>query len=426
MAGNPVPFVNAFDHPMAQSLRYNTSQYGSVIPIVWGRQRVSVNVLDGYNYIAPKSGKGGAVGKGKTKNGSVDVALGLCQGPVVIGSNNSAWANSGVVAVGTLPLNLYFGYDGQSPDPTFASSSPNTPVVGYSGIAYVTGTPMQLSGSVLPNFSLEVDGFRLGTAGNNTWVIVDASPALILYDMLYDARIGIHFPGPPADLSAWQNYCQAALFGFSLVCDKQQPLRSWVEELLTLTSSAAVWSSGRLLVVPYYNGQLDNNNAAYYPDLTPVARLTDDDFLPWGTGTQRSAGEQDPVLVTRADVSQLTNWVSIEIMERDYQYNPVVQPPQFDQASIELYGVRTESSIQGHEICSQAVGEGVVGMILTRKNRLRNTYKFRVGWRHILLEPMDIVALSDPILGLNQFPVRLISVEEDELGALTMTAEELA
>ncbi len=39
---------------------------------------------------------------------------------------------------------------------------------------------------------------------------------------------------------------------------------------------------------------------------------------------------------------------------------------------------------------------------------------------------MDIVTITDEALGLDQFPVRITRIEEDEQGELTVTAEELA
>ena len=39
---------------------------------------------------------------------------------------------------------------------------------------------------------------------------------------------------------------------------------------------------------------------------------------------------------------------------------------------------------------------------------------------------MDIVTLTDKSLGLDRFPVRIIRIEEDGDGLLTVTAEELA
>ena len=56
--------------------------------------------------------------------------------------------------------------------------------------------------------------------------------------------------------------------------------------------------------------------------------------------------------------------------------------------------------------------------------KCRNTYAFRLGWRFALLEPMDLVTVTEPKIGFNQVVVRVISVEEDEKGRLSIEAEE--
>jgi hypothetical protein len=51
----------------------------------------------------------------------------------------------------------------------FVSSDTNTPVLGYSGTCYVTGTPLQLGSTpALPNVSFEITGFEVGTVGTNS------------------------------------------------------------------------------------------------------------------------------------------------------------------------------------------------------------------------------------------------------------------
>src|ERR1051326_943431 len=165
--GGPSPFVNAFDHPMVGSLRYNTSQAGSPIPLCYGTCRVVVNLIEACGF----KGSGGAGGKGgkglgqtggkksANQNYSVDVAFGLCQGPAGftgapygIAGNNRVWANGGIAGFNTLGLNGYSGSDGQATDPVFASADPNASVLNYSGTCYVTGTPLQLGSTpAFPN-----------------------------------------------------------------------------------------------------------------------------------------------------------------------------------------------------------------------------------------------------------------------------------
>jgi hypothetical protein len=162
--GGPSPFVNAFDHPQLNSLRYNISQAGSPVHLVYGTTRVTVNLLEFWGFTGSAGGKGGkGLGssggkKGSNQQFSVNVAFGLCQGPVSFTDGASAplriWANGGVASgLAAVGLNGYTGNDAQSPDPVFASADTNTPVVAYSGTAYVTGTPLQLvSSQALANF----------------------------------------------------------------------------------------------------------------------------------------------------------------------------------------------------------------------------------------------------------------------------------
>src|SRR5271155_1024225 len=207
--GGPTPFSNAFKPATIASLRYNTSQAGSPIPICYGVQRVSVNLLEfwgqqGFSSTS-KGGKGlGSSGgkKGSGANYSVNVAFGICQGPVAYTGApggfvnpsdpsgplvNVVWADGSVAGEESVGLNLYDGTDGQTPDPVFESSDTNSPVLGYSGTAYATGTPMQLGSTpALPNISFQITGFLAGTdMGSYTG---DANPAHIVTDLLTNAR----------------------------------------------------------------------------------------------------------------------------------------------------------------------------------------------------------------------------------------------
>src|SRR5579863_5191217 len=151
--GGPSPFVNAFTNPTIGSLRYNTSQAGSPIFICYGTQRVSVNLLEFWNFQGASAGSSSGGGKGLGSSGgkkganqqySVDVAFGICQGPVSFtgsiygdAGENRIWANGGLSnGLSKVGLNGYAGNDGQPPDPVFASADVNQPVIGYSGTCY--------------------------------------------------------------------------------------------------------------------------------------------------------------------------------------------------------------------------------------------------------------------------------------------------
>ncbi len=71
------------------------------------------------------------------------------------------------------------------------------------------------------------------------------------------------------------------------------------------------------------------------------------------------------------------------------------------------------------------VGPLCAQLILQRQLYIRANYKFKVDWTFCLLDPMDIIAISDANLGLDDALVRIVSIEEDDKGLFEITAEEL-
>ena len=70
-----------------------------------------------------------------------------------------------------------------------------------------------------------------------------------------------------------------------------------------------------------------------------------------------------------------------------------------DQNAIELYGMRIASTVTAHEICDPNIALISGQLILQRALYIRNTYKFRLSWEYCLLDPMDLVTVTDSILG---------------------------
>lgn len=454
---SPSPFSNAFDSPQFGSLRYNTSQAGSPQPIVYGTARVSCNLLEFWGFSGPshpsgsKGGKGLGAAGGKKSGGnySVTVAFALCTGPVTltgsiwgIGGNNRIFSNGGIAAgLSNVGLNGYAGNDGQAPDPVFASQDPNQPVIGYSGTAYITGTPMQLGSSpVLPDIQFEVTGFLAGTAGPT--YTNDARPDYIVVDFLTSPRYGAGFNaalldngGVPAgtyngtqggSIADYGTYCQAALLGMSLVMDRQQSAARWLDEITKLSNAAVVWAGTLLKIIPYGDGALTQNGASWTPDLVWQASLTDDDFLPQEHSSDGRPVENgtDPVTVDFTDPQTLHNWMPVEYDDGANSYNPQISPV-FDQGQIDEFGLRLKASLVAHEF-TNPVSAGLSGFLaLEREIQIRARPKFKLGWQHCLLEPMDIVLITDAGAGFDQQPFRITGYEEDDNGELIFDAEEI-
>jgi hypothetical protein len=161
-----------------------------------------------------------------------------------------------------------------------------------------------------------------------------------------------------------------------------------------------------------------NRPVSYVPNLTPVYALTDLDFVD-------EKGNKDPVQAQRVDPFSLATIQRIECLSRDNQYATTPVEAR-DQSQIELFGMRVGSTIQAHEICDEVViGPVVAQTILQRQLYVRTRYAFKLSFEYCLLDPMDVVTITDANLGLASYPVRIVSLDEDEQGVLSVTAEEL-
>jgi len=161
--------------------------------------------------------------------------------------------------------------------------------------------------------------------------------------------------------------------------------------------------------------------ASFVAPVTPIYSLGDDDFV----GEEGGKDPKDPVTVSRVDPFSLSTIQRLEVLDRNNQYATTPIEAR-DQSQIELYGPRVGTAITAHEICDIAIVAPIVAQtILQRGLYVRANFKFKLSWEYGLLDPMDVVEISDANLGLSNYPVRILAIEEDDKGLLTVTAEEL-
>jgi hypothetical protein len=206
-------------------------------------------------------------------------------------------------------------------------------------------------------------------------------------------------------------------------------------------------------VVPVISGSasgsetvvIDPTSAPYTwtPNTTPIYSLGEDDFIIQSSSVGASPGvtaggpalrlgagpitggfTDDPVHIARSAPADAMNMVQLEVTDRGTSYNTSVTEA-FDQGSIDLYGVRRDTSVKARAIVDPYfVATISAQLILQRQILYRNTYSFRLGWKYILLEPMDLVQITDVRLGAQARTVRITAIEEDDEGTLTVTAED--
>lgn len=431
--------------PRLGAMRVQQSSYGLALPIVYGRTRVTGNLIWYGDFTAiahtTTTSSGGKGGGGVTQSNTTytyeaAVMMALCEGP--IGGVHSVWEGKKryqditkdeetTTALEQLRLTLYDGQAGQAPWPHLVSKHAGAhkhgetdavdEVLGYSSTAYLSSPDFELGDNAeFENHAFEVQG-KLPFGGE----VLDANPADVMLDFLTNVQYGANFsPTRVDDLSVYSTYCRALGLFISPAFSEQKEAREHLNEIAQLSNSTFIWSQGKLKVVPYGDEAASGYGATYLPNLTPLYDLDDDDFIVSGGG---GGSGEDPVKCERKTPADAFNQVQIEYINRDNAYSIEIAEAK-DQANIEKYGLRPQEPLKMHGICDTRVARQVAQLVLQRTLYVRNEYEFKLGWKYALLEPMDLVTLTDAGLGLAKTPVRIISVQEDESGLLTVRAED--
>jgi hypothetical protein len=448
--------------PTYTGVQLNVAVNTMPIPIMWGAGKLGTNLIEYVDFSGHKvsqGGKGG--GKGDSTDYTATLELALCEGlvdsvPLVLVNTNQQETLS------QLKMTLIPGaYPEQEPWSYMVSAHPGN-AYGYPGTAIIAVENYDLGESAsVPNQNMLVVRQCLATQRDNyfaaswckpdaiqrsTYPIVSAAfptesgiptadMALVIQDMLTNAQYGVPcfsansidtetlLSGPNAVSTgdmALQTYLRALGVGMSPVLDSQETAQSILDRWMQITNCAAVWgttpSGCGLKFIPYGDQMISGNGVIYEPNLSVVYDLDDDDYL--------GGSDQDPVQITRTDFNDAYNVVRVEVTSADgfFAYLPVEAR---DQNAIELAGgPRIMPTVTAHEIVGVEVGAIVSQLILQQGLYWRNTATFKLDETMCLLEPMDMVALTDANLGLNQTPYRILSIEEDDNGELTVTAQE--
>lgn len=348
------------------------------------------------------------MGGGSTTTGYkyyANVLIGICEGPAYI---LNVWNGKAKQSFEASGMDIMYGSQGQDPWPQITSAHP-TEALGYSGLCYVAKQAMELDGSAsLPSLSFEVVG------GGR--VIDDADASFILVDFLTNPLYGAGWPTQFLDdmfkYSAW---CRAANLLVSPALTEQLQASEFLQQLALATNSQYVWSQNKLRVVPFCDQITVGNDYTYYPDLTPKYDLDDDDFI--------VAGGDDPVTCTRNSSADAFNHVQVEFVNRANDYNVEVADAK-DLADIEAKGLRSQDPLQLHMICDPAIARNLAQYRLQQVLYRRAQYTFKLGWKYCLLEPLDLITITDSAMGLNKAPVQIMEIAEDEEGVFTITALE--
>ncbi len=189
-----------------------------------------------------------------------------------------------------------------------------------------------------------------------------------------------------------------------------------LKDLYASMNAAPVFSGFALKSIAWSEVSIVGNGAIFNAPTAggPIAHLGPADFIgddktpPGGVGRIAEV-DRPPIL-------------SMQILDRanNYNQNLITMP---EAAGVALFGVRKTSPMKRDEIQDPFIAEMLLGIASRRQVYIRNTYKYKLNMTWALLEPMDLVTISDPQIGLVNFPVRVTSVQQDDKNALDVEFE---
>ena len=251
----------------------------------------------------------------------------------------------------------------------------------------------------------------------------DCSPATVLTDLLTNTRYGLGIDASAIEVtsgpdglatSGYDTYCKAMGFRVSAALTSRGEAMESIRNLLDSTNSMAVWSNGKIKVVPLGDTSITAHGVTYNPPSTATA-LGEDDFLV-------SDPTEDPIEVTRAPPESCANVHPVRYASRAFTYQDrTVEAMVVD--AVDSEGLKRASDFSSEWITTEPMAYAIAGLRAQRNASIRNFFTFRLGLRHAYLEPGDLVALTDSHLGISGLVCRIRSMEEDGDG-FVVEAEE--
>ena len=394
-----------------------TCDFGTPLPIIYGTAKRGPNLINFQDFYAKEVKTRQKTGK-KSSSTTINyhyyvyAELALCEG--VIDGINRLWIgdqayeslaefNANESNVGA-PLSLNCGDD---PDPTTYMSTNHPDIaIGYGNMAYLFGyIYLGENSASIPSFQLEING-QLRMTGDG----IDANPADVIIDML-------RWEGYADDIDAasfnnFRSYCRGADLLISTpeeAFKDQKKCQECIKDLLQITNAYMFWSVDRFKIVP----RDDRPRGSWRPNTTICYDLTPNEMEPQDGGAC--------VLYERKDSSEIYNRFGVQFTNRDNNYEDETVYYE-DAADVVAHGARTASDFSAKWLhtTERAVKAAEMQARINRTENVR--YKFRISWEFGLLEPGDLVTLTDPVIGLDHQLVMIESVDEESKHTLLVTA----
>ena len=353
--------------PLQTTLRLNNAAYGVTIPVIYGINRVSGNIILVTDFQAIAHTETQRAGKGIGPKSSytyytyvATFMVGICEGP--IDSISRVWVNN---TIDQTPTQYYKGELNQEAWPYLVTAHPEY-AVSYPGICYYCRANYDLGGSPqIPALSFEVHGKHIEDPENG------ANPADIIYDLItnnvYGAGLDIE-----VDREDYATYCREEGIHLSPVMSQQTGLNTLISQWLLITNSDAVASGDKLVLKPLCDTPVGN----WTPDLT-FTTIQEDDLL------------DDPEIERVCDTADR---VTVTYLERENNYNQETVEAWL-QSKVATDGQTANTASHSlEEVTSKHVARKVAQLLLQQNAYPTNKLRITVPWRYVYLEPLDLIS----------------------------------
>jgi hypothetical protein len=208
------------------------------------------------------------------------------------------------------------------------------------------------------------------------------------------------------------DYCRAMGFLFSDTITSQTNLWTHLCDLAASANLEPVWSDGVLEWVPIEHQGIAGNGYSWTPATsrqTPAYHLGPADF-----GGSLNPGKRPE--------SEEKNVLPIQFNDRAIAYSPNTLDLR-DPAQVSLRGEQRASGINCPWITRKSVAGMSAKMRMRREANASNTWEARLTCRYWRLQPMDLVTLTDPQLGLDHETVRIRKLVRHRDKSMSVTFE---
>ena len=399
-----------------------TCDYGTPVLDIYGTTRVAPNVINWQDFYSQEIRT--TTKQGKSKNTSInyryyvylELALGETitdVGKIWIGDkqyNSLQGANSSNLAEG-FPLELK--KDGGVSN--YMQTKHPDKAVDYKHLAYLhspwggstAGTFLGQDSAAVPSYQIEVKGSLLNTGDG-----IDANPADVILYLLKKLNIynGVDDEETIVEgIGNYRLYCREndLLISTPVDATSQKKTQEIIKDICDLTDIYFFWSNDRFKIAIK-----DNRSAGdWKPNTTVVYDLNEDDMLLQTDGAC--------VSFARKDSSEIYNRFTLEWCNRDNSYENETISYELSE-DISKTGLRQASTVNGKYFYKKERAIKVCEMLARRNERERNKYNILLDWAYCILEPGDLVTLSDKTIGLNKQIAMVNMVTENKDGTVSV------